>query len=142
MTSDPMHARTGEVLREASLAVSLWQMHTTDALQEASVTLTQWRTLDALAGAGEPQPLSAIARHLGQAAQSLTEVADRMERRGLVQRQRNPADRRLVLLALTDTGRETYAGMAAAIDRLERQMPPDVAAAFTRITTWLTEVSR
>jgi len=51
-------------------------------------------------------PLSQIARQLTQEAQSTTELADRLERRGLVTRVRDPRDRRLVLLELTDAGRE------------------------------------
>lgn len=51
-------------------------------------------------------PLSQIARQLTQEAQSTTELADRLERRGLVTRVRDPRDRRLVLLELTDAGKE------------------------------------
>ena len=58
---------------------------------------------------GRPLPLSHVARLLTQEAQSTTELADRLERRGLVRRTRDPRDRRLVLLELTPEGREVHA---------------------------------
>lgn len=56
-----------------------------------------------------PLPLSHVARLLTQEAQSTTELADRLERRGLVRRVRDTRDRRLVLLELTDAGRALIA---------------------------------
>jgi DNA-binding MarR family transcriptional regulator len=55
---------------------------------------------------GRPMPLSHVARMLTQEAQSTTELADRLERRGYVQRIRDPRDRRLVLLELTASGQD------------------------------------
>ncbi|MFN8557540.1 MAG: MarR family transcriptional regulator [Dehalococcoidia bacterium] len=55
---------------------------------------------------GKPLPLSRVARLLTQEAQSTTELADRLERRGYVRRIRDQRDRRLVLLELTDEGQE------------------------------------
>ena len=53
-------------------------------------------------------PLSHLARYLTQEAQSTTDRADRLDRRGLVRRTRDAKDRRLVLLELTDEGRTVY----------------------------------
>ena len=66
----------------------------------------QAAVLKVLRECGRPLPLSQVARLLTQEAQSTTELADRLERRGYVRRIRDPRDRRLVLLELTDEGQQ------------------------------------
>lgn len=51
---------------------------------------------------------SDIAEKLSQVGGTMTGVIDRMEERGLVQRTRDPKDRRVWRIWLTDTGRELY----------------------------------
>jgi DNA-binding MarR family transcriptional regulator len=51
--------------------------------------------------------VSHLARHLGIAPRSATEVADALESAGLLTRSPDPTDRRAVLLALTERGRHT-----------------------------------
>jgi len=69
---------------------------------------SQAAALGVLSAADRPLPLSHLARALTQEAQSTTELADRLERRGLVRRIRDARDRRLVLLELTEDGRALY----------------------------------
>lgn len=69
---------------------------------------SQAAALGVLSASDQPLPLSHLARYLTQEAQSTTELADRLERRGLVRRTRDARDRRLVLLELTPEGRTTY----------------------------------
>lgn len=64
----------------------------------------QTAVLNVLRHQGRALPLSQIARFLCQEAQSTTELADRLEKRGFVRRIRDARDRRLVLLELTDEG--------------------------------------
>jgi DNA-binding MarR family transcriptional regulator len=53
-----------------------------------------------------PLPMGSVAEVLSCDASTLTGIADRLEERGLIQRRIDPADRRVKLLALTDTGRD------------------------------------
>jgi DNA-binding MarR family transcriptional regulator len=53
-----------------------------------------------------PMPMGAVAEVLSCDASTLTGIADRLEERHLIQRQVDPADRRVKLLALTDEGRQ------------------------------------
>ncbi len=53
-----------------------------------------------------PLPMGAVAEVLSCDASTLTGIADRLEERRLIQRQVDPADRRVKLLALTDEGRK------------------------------------
>lgn len=64
---------------------------------------------------GQPLPLSHVARLLTQEAQSTTELADRLERRGYVRRIRDQRDRRLVLLELTDAGQAVIDAILPAL---------------------------
>jgi DNA-binding MarR family transcriptional regulator len=52
-----------------------------------------------------PLPMGAVAEVLSCDASTLTGIADRLEERQLIRRQVDPSDRRVKLLALTDTGR-------------------------------------
>lgn len=67
-------------------------------------------------------PLSHVARLLTQEAQSTTELADRLERRGYVRRIRDQRDRRLVLLELTDEGRRLVTDILPALRDAETQL--------------------
>ena len=77
--------------------------------------------LELIARQGPLSP-TAIARRTGLHAATVTGILDRLERDGWVARERDPADRRgIVVRALRDRSREVYerfAGMNAAMDRL------------------------
>ncbi|MEU8825435.1 MarR family transcriptional regulator [Streptomyces sp. NPDC048636] len=52
-----------------------------------------------------PQPMRRVAERLGAEPSNLTGVVDRLQTRGLVERQPDPNDRRIKLLATTEAGR-------------------------------------
>jgi DNA-binding MarR family transcriptional regulator len=58
-----------------------------------------------------------------QRPSTLTGVLDRLERRGLIERAANPADRRSVLVRLTPDGRRHAAQVGEAYAELERRLP-------------------
>lgn len=67
-----------------------------------------------------PLPMRALAERVDVSQASTTGIVDRMEQRGLVARQRDDEDRRVIRVALTDEGRAMVGGMAA--ERRERLM--------------------
>lgn len=73
------------------------------AASPVEVTLPQWRVLVLVATRGE-QTVGQLAGELGVNSSNATRVCDRVEQLGLVQRRRSNADRRVVLIALTDAG--------------------------------------
>ena len=99
-------------------ALTLWNLfqqtyllsfrHLETLTSREGLSYSQAAALGVLANAERPLPLSHLARYLTQEAQSTTELADRLERRGLVRRTRDLRDRRLVLLELTNEGRALY----------------------------------
>ncbi len=58
-------------------------------------------------------PMRALAESLDVSQASATGIVDRMEQRGLVVRQRDEDDRRVIRVVLTVDGRELLAGIAA-----------------------------
>lgn len=97
----------------------------------------QTAVLSVLAQHDRPLPLSHIARLLTQEAQSTTELADRLERRGYVTRVRDARDRRLVLLQLTEAGRnvidEILPALAEAGDQLFGALEPGQSEQFHQL---------
>lgn len=70
---------------------------------------------------------SAIGEKLQQVGGTLTGVLDRMEERGLISRQRDRYDRRIVRIWLTDTGKE----LATVLPPMALEMRELVMAGFS-----------
>jgi MarR family transcriptional regulator, 2-MHQ and catechol-resistance regulon repressor len=73
----------------------------------ASVNLTkgQYGVLDALFYSG-PLQLGQLAEKVLKSDGNMTTVVDNLERRGLVERERNREDRRVITVSLTEAGRQ------------------------------------
>lgn len=84
-------------------------------LRQASGELSsaQFAAMAELGRFGE-LPTSQLARRLGIAPSTLTRIADNLVRLGYLERRGIPDDRRVVLLGLTDMGRERLVQMQAA----------------------------
>ncbi len=75
---------------------------------------------------GEAVPMGRLARGLACDASNVTGIVDRLEARGLIERQASPGDRRVKVLVITRTGAEVRATM------LERMAQPPEE--FTRLS--------
>lgn len=73
----------------------------------SGISPSQFGILDALYHTG-PLSLGELAKKHLRSPNNITSVADTMERSGLVVRERQKHDRRLILVNLTDKGRETF----------------------------------
>ena len=69
------------------------------------LSMSHWHILSMLDRHGEV-PMSRLAELLDVSMSNATGIVDRMEERGFVERVRVPDDRRLVLVRVTDRGRE------------------------------------
>jgi MarR family transcriptional regulator, organic hydroperoxide resistance regulator len=74
--------------------------------------------------ADDGMTMRALATELACDASNATGIADRLERRGLIERTSDPADRRLKRLCLTAAGRRTRAAIEARLG----EAPPPIAA--------------
>ncbi|SNT59697.1 DNA-binding transcriptional regulator, MarR family [Asanoa hainanensis] len=94
----------GESLSEAFWGVARRLRHLNrETMAPWEVTPAQWRAINVLVDHG-PLRLGDLAEKLHIAPRSTTEVVDDLERRGLVERHPDPADRRATLVAMTTAG--------------------------------------
>ncbi|NMH91189.1 winged helix-turn-helix transcriptional regulator [Pseudonocardia bannensis] len=88
-------------------------------------TLDQWRVLELLAdGAGHP--MTEIAGYVMVPAPTLTKIVDRLVDAALVYRRVDDADRRRVLVFLSDHGRELHGRLAPAVQEVERDVADEL----------------
>ncbi len=87
-----------------NIAARLFQRALHERLQRYGTAFGQWPILVML-WHEDGQPQRELSRHIGVEAPTLTRTIDRMVRDGHVRRQRNPRDRREVLIFLTEQGR-------------------------------------
>jgi DNA-binding MarR family transcriptional regulator len=101
------------------------------ALRHHHLSRAGREALAVLEGAGQPLSPTAIAQRLIVTTASVTSLLDTLERRGLVERRPDPADRRRLLVAITDDG-------LALVD----QFLPEVVALQTAVMAPLSESQR
>ena len=96
-------------LHELALIIRalFWQGHKQSVvtMEELGLTLPQAIMLFALEANGGRSNMSELASLTQQSAGTVTGIADRLIAAGLVERERDEEDRRVVWLALTDIGR-------------------------------------
>lgn len=96
-----------------------------DLVKPAGITALQYTSLTVLQ---RHDGLSAaqLARDSFVTAQSVADLVRSLENRGLVRRERNPRNRRELLILLTDEGRELLARVAGPVRDLEERMISDL----------------
>ncbi len=67
-----------------------------------------------LLGESGPQMMRFVAEHLGVAVNSMTNLVDHLEQKGLVHRTRSEVDRRVIHVDLTEIGKDAYAAASNA----------------------------
>jgi MarR family transcriptional regulator, organic hydroperoxide resistance regulator len=86
---------------------------------------------------GAPRAVGELAAATGQRPSTLTGVLDRLERRRLVRRRVNPADRRSFTIELTAAGTRAAARVHAAFadldERVLTDLPPSAADGFHHV---------
>jgi DNA-binding MarR family transcriptional regulator len=99
------------------------------SLETVGLSGPKFSVLSALVEAGEALPLSELASRLSCVRSNMTQLIDRLESDGLVQRVACPNDRRSVKAEITYLGRERQLAGAAEIARLHEAFSAAVPAA-------------
>jgi DNA-binding MarR family transcriptional regulator len=87
-------------------------------LAARGVPADQFALVDEI-GRAEPVTPSDLARRTGHPPTTLSDHLNRLSRRGLVRRERNPIDGRSRLISLTDAGSSLRAAGSPAVERAE-----------------------
>jgi len=90
----------------------------TAVLQAEGVTMPQAMLLQALQRAGGRQSARELGRECHMLASTVTGVIDRLEAAGLVQRERDSRDRRIVWVVLTGDGEELVGRLPSFFEHL------------------------
>ncbi|MFF5964868.1 MarR family winged helix-turn-helix transcriptional regulator [Streptomyces collinus] len=101
--------------------------HLDELVRPSGITALQYTALTVLE---RHDGLSAaqLARDSFVTAQSIADLVRSLQGRGLVRRERNPRNRRELLILLTDSGRELLALYAGPVRELEERMVRDLTA--------------
>jgi MarR family transcriptional regulator, organic hydroperoxide resistance regulator len=128
------------------LALHQTTHHTLHALSSAltgeNLTAAE---INALANLGDGGTLNVreLSERTGTRASTLTGILDRLENRGFLTRELDPADRRSFRLPLTEAGQAVAARVLAAIEGLERdalaRMSPAQIAGYHAVVAALQE---
>jgi DNA-binding MarR family transcriptional regulator len=86
------------------------------------LTTLQYTTLSLLGRRGQPLSNAQLARRAYMTPQSMSEVIEALEQRGLITRNAHPNHRRVLPVALTAKGRRVLAECEEAVDELEDEM--------------------
>lgn len=126
-----------EGLLEAFFAVSRQLRHRTrEALEPWELSPSLARAVSVLSRHGDMRP-GTLAEHLRIAPRSATEVVDDLQAAGLAERHPDPADRRAVLVTLTDEGvrvsRDIREARQAAGERFFATLSADDRAELGRL---------
>jgi DNA-binding MarR family transcriptional regulator len=141
----PEDSRTA-LLRAYLDSVTLSEALQTQIWHAAELTLVQVRVMRRLAR--QPQALGQIGTELSLAPPSMTRLVDRLEERGLIQRQRDVDDRRKVVATLTDEGRQLLSAipflegtaLRVAVDRMKPTDRERITAAMREFNAAVRQV--
>lgn len=128
------------IRRLQQIAVAIFLQET----EATGITPVQYAALQTVANApGIDQ--RTLARTIGFDTSTIAGVIDRLQSRGLMQRNTSPADRRVRQLTLTDDGRrllaETLPGMQRAQARMLAPLPAGDRAEFMRMLRTLVQAN-
>jgi DNA-binding MarR family transcriptional regulator len=112
-------------------------------LKPFGLTPTQYNVLRILRGAGKAGLMcSQTAERMITRDPDITRLLDRLEKRGLIRRARDPRDRRVVLTSITPAGLKLLEPLDDAVDHLHRRQLGHLSPVKLRTLRTLLEEAR
>ncbi len=111
-------------------------------LREYDLTQSQYNVLRILRGEGKPMPCLEIGDRMIQVVPAMTGLLDRLEKLGLVQRERCTEDRRVVYVELTEAARGLLERMDNPVMELHKQLIGHLTQAELKELSRLLEKAR
>jgi DNA-binding MarR family transcriptional regulator len=116
----------GTVMLSLIHAGQLLEDRIESALGTVGLSLAKYRVLALLTDAAETLTLSDLAEKASCVRSNITQLVDRLEADGLVQRIDDPADRRVKRAQLTPLGKERYAAGVQQMERVQTEFTAEV----------------
>jgi DNA-binding MarR family transcriptional regulator len=109
----------------------------TDTAQlEKEFTRSDLATILTLLFRGQ-QPMSALATELGAPLSSMTSIAKRLERKGMIKRMTSPQDQRIILVSLSEEGQwkaeQAKHTMEQMLDRVQQALTAEELEQFIQL---------
>lgn len=125
--SRPPHREPPSLLYMVKQVELVARSHLDELVKPSGITALQYTALTVLE---RHDGLSAaqLARDSFVTAQSIADLVRTLENRGLIRRERNPRNRRELLILLTEAGRELLEQYACRVRELEERMVRDLTA--------------
>ena len=120
--ADPTYSRSQEVAVALLHAADLVSLRLTRLLRKFGLSMAAFNILRVLRRAGEPLACAEVAKRMITPGPDITRLIARLEKQGLVERTRRPADKRLVLVSITAAGLETLKQLDAPVSSLHKQV--------------------
>ncbi len=131
-----MYALASYLLRTANVG-------TFNAIAELDLSFTQIKALCALDTDGEERSVKALAEALGLSLPTMSRAVDGLFERGLVEREEDPADRRMKRVRPTDAGRRVPRALnearLSALAELMSSLGEEEAAALSHAVALIIE---
>ena len=125
---DPEQCRALDLFIKLMRAADSVGARVLEPIERTGLTAGQFGVLEALYHLG-PMTVGELARKHLRSPNNLTVIVDNLERDGWARRERDAADRRQIIVHLTDAGRERIAALfpshAASVEREMEILTPD-----------------
>ena len=118
-TIDEMAARLGELVRRASRAFRI-------PGRDPELSPVQMVVLGHLEDSS--QSVGKLADLCGAAQNTMSEIVQRLQRRGLVEKRRSQSDQRVVLVGVTKKGRQVFAKHRTMLTKVHEQVLQNLSA--------------
>ncbi|HEV7375001.1 MAG TPA: MarR family transcriptional regulator [Pyrinomonadaceae bacterium] len=117
----PFASREEEVYLNIQLTAERLWWGVNETLKQADLTHTQYNVLRILRGAGQAgASCSEISERLVTKDSDITRLLNRLETRGLISRERETKDRRVIITRISRDGLRLLAGLDKPIERCHR----------------------